>query len=145
FERRVGELQVHPAADEARLDHRAAPRGPVDGDQGRLRTKHRMPPDQRLSQALVLNRICAILGLDLEYRAGGHIAQVHTTFDLRTYDVPIDDVGKMRACPKHHLQLKPNSHVSETLSPVNLVPGCPDPDRHIIAFTMRVLCVWAVA
>src|SRR5512133_334292 len=58
------ELEAHAAADEASLDHRAAPGGAVDLDERRLGAKDRMAGNERAPHALVSHGIRAILGLD---------------------------------------------------------------------------------
>src|ERR1051326_4868251 len=53
FKIRVAEFQPHPAADEARFQHRPAPRGPVDGNRHRFGTKDRVAGNQRLVPAFI--------------------------------------------------------------------------------------------
>src|SRR5262249_9163366 len=90
------ELQMHPPANVAVLQHRTTPGRSVNVHQHRLRTKSRMPVQQRIALSATHERIYAILSLDFDNCSFWQAVHGDSTFDLRLNDVAVDLVTQVR-------------------------------------------------
>jgi len=92
---RMPELEVHSASDEPHLEHRAAPRRPLDSHRDEIRTVLRMATDQSLARAAIDHSVPVVLGFNPQDGSLGQVVQVNTAFDLRLYDVPIHLIAEV--------------------------------------------------
>jgi hypothetical protein len=107
----VVEFEAHAAADEARLQHGAAPGGAGDRYRDGAGTEFWMPPEQGAVLAEEHCGITMMLCLDKENRARLQIVQEDAAFDFRLYNVAIDLITEVGVGPEH-LELRVSVHES---------------------------------
>jgi hypothetical protein len=89
-------FEVHAAADEAKFEHGAAPGGPRDRDQHRLRAIKRMAGDKGLVITEHDGGVAVVLSIDLQDSPGREPFEEHAALDLRLNNIVIYGVAKVR-------------------------------------------------